>query len=218
MNDPPAVIYESLDARVYLGDMRELLPTLPPGSFSAIITDPPYERKYWPLYQYVVDQADRLLRPGGYLLMIVPHLFPEPTAQHLTLPEGSVLRYRWPIQMRQTGGNHPRLCNAKRNLRVEGKHIAWWIREPADVDYSEVVDGFDNAPPTKGFKWEQSPTWARYCLGMLPPHSLVLDPMAGHGVLPVEALRMGHEVVACEIEESIAAEMVRRLKQAEADL
>ncbi len=214
---PLLKLAEQPNYQLWHGPMQELCPMLEDHSFDAIITDPPYERKYWPLYQYILDQADRLLRPGGYLLMIVPHIMLDPSTQALTISEDSTMRFRWPLLMNQLHGSHARLCNAKRNVRVTYKMIGWWIKEPADRDYSEVVDQFENDPPKKGFRWEQSTSWARYCLGMLKEGSRVLEPMAGHGVLPVEAVLSGHRVVACELDEERAGETARRLKEAYAE-
>lgn len=202
---------------LYHGRMEGLLPSLPDGRFDAIITDPPYARKWWPFYQYILDQADRLLRPGGYLLILCPHMMFDPSAQALFIRDGSTMSFRWPLMMNQAKGGHARLCNAKRNIRVRYKGIGWWIKEPADRDYSEVVDSFDNEPPRKGFNWEQSPTWARYCLGMLKPGSVVLDPMAGHGVLHLEALRLGHRPVSCEPEPERVAEIMARIAALKAE-
>ena len=199
---------------VWQGPMQSLIPLLDDHSFDAIITDPPYARKSWPLYQYVLDEADRILKPGGYLLMIVPHIMLDPSAQCLTIKDGSTMRFRWPLLMNQQKGGHARLCNAKRNVRVTYKVIGWWIKEPADRDYSEVCDSFDNEPPKKMFNWEQSPTWARYCLSMLKPCSRILDPMAGHGVLPVEAIKLGHRPVVCELDLDRASETARRVSEA----
>lgn len=198
---------------VWHGPMQKLCERFDANLFDAIITDPPYARKHWPLYQYLLDEADRILKPGGYLLMIVPHIMLDPSKQSLTIKDGSTMRFRWPLMMDQQTGNHARLCNAKRNIRCTYKMIGWWIKEPAVRDYSEVVDSFQNDPPKKKFSWEQSPSWAQYCLGMLKPYSFVLDPMAGHGVLPVEAIRMGHRVVACELDKDRADETARRVWQ-----
>lgn len=62
-------------ATVYLGDCREVLPTLEPNTFDAVVTDPPYGLgfmgKEWdhgipgvPFWQPVL----RVLKPGGYML------------------------------------------------------------------------------------------------------------------------------------------------------
>lgn len=211
----PEPILRNHLATLYHAPMQDVLPSLASDSLDAIITDPPYARKHWPLYQYVLDQSERLLKPGGYLLMIVPHVMLDPATQALAAPPN--VRFRWPILMNQMKGSHARLCNAKRNIRVTYKVIGWWIKEPVPTDYSEVVDSFENAPPKKGFRWEQSPTWADYCLSMLKPGSVVLDPMAGHGVLPVQAVLNGHYPIGVEIDAERADESKRRLLECMGD-
>ena len=64
-------------ARVFLGDCREVLRSLPDNSVDSIVTDPPYELgfmgKSWDssgiAYDVTVwEECLRVLKPGGHLL------------------------------------------------------------------------------------------------------------------------------------------------------
>jgi len=44
---------------LYRGDCLDILPTLEAGSVDAVVTDPPYPRKYLHIYGAVAEQAAR---------------------------------------------------------------------------------------------------------------------------------------------------------------
>src|SRR6056297_360792 len=71
----PSVVVEN--ARVFLGDCREVLKTLPDNSVDSVVTDPPYELgfmgKKWDASGIAYDvtvwqECLRVLKPGGHLL------------------------------------------------------------------------------------------------------------------------------------------------------
>ncbi len=71
----PALVVEN--ARVFLGDCREVLKTLPDNSVDSVVTDPPYELgfmgKKWDssgiAYDVTVwEECLRVLKPGGHIL------------------------------------------------------------------------------------------------------------------------------------------------------
>ncbi|MDR9397371.1 DNA methyltransferase [Pontimonas sp.] len=71
----PSVVVEN--ARVFLGDCREVLKTLPDNSVDSVVTDPPYELgfmgKKWDssgiAYDVTVwEECLRVLKPGGHIL------------------------------------------------------------------------------------------------------------------------------------------------------
>jgi site-specific DNA-methyltransferase (adenine-specific) len=51
------------------GDFVEVCRTFKAGSVDLIVTDPPYERKYLPLYGLLSQVASRVLKPGGSCLV-----------------------------------------------------------------------------------------------------------------------------------------------------
>ena len=175
-----------------LGNAKTILPQLKPNSFDLVLSDPPYDRPSLWLYQLLLNQSARLLKPGGFLLSIIPHYaFPELMAW---TPEN--LRWRWLSVIDQDDGNYPRLVNACKTIWVTYKPIGWWYKIPRKQrDFSPIRDSFKNPQPDKKHhKWEQSETWANYCLDFLPNKGegnfKVLDPFIPQriGLSPPEKL------------------------------
>ena len=180
-------------------DIQELLPALPDGSVNCLFTDPPYDTESQWLYTYIYTESHRVLAQGGHLVMIVPQYCLDPYNSQLRayLPEDWVpdqnFRLRWEINMNQEEGPHPRLVNSNRNIEVVHKSLLWWTKYPVRMpDYRNLRDSFDNKPlpvADRKHKWQQSETWAEFCVQLCNPFDVVLDPLMGTGTLPLVALR-----------------------------
>ena len=84
------------DATLYLGDCREILPTL--GKVDAVVTDPPYEKKYRHLYGCIAENSAALLPIGGSLVALCGHY----QVGDLIVDMSRHLRYWWLVGMRHT--------------------------------------------------------------------------------------------------------------------
>jgi hypothetical protein len=211
------VLFGDASSALVEADVRPLGHTLPPACLDAIITDPPYSVKTSWLYAAVHLVAARCLKPGGHLLMILPHWAMDPMQSRLgyavptsLVSEYHALKWRWLLDMMQTRGSYPRLPNRNRHLAVTHKPIGWWTKYPLlEVDRRGMLDSFDNDPPPapkqKRHKWQQSETWANYCLDVLKPGALVWDPMMGGGTLPLVARRRGFRVIGSDVDSDAVA-------------
>jgi DNA modification methylase len=208
---------------LYTGSMDCLVGEIPEESVAGIVTDPPYDKKSWYLYDACYEAAQRILVPHGDLLMIMPHYRLNPYEEGFDCTPYPPLKYRWTLAMIQRTGSFPRLCNAHHNLAVTWKPIGWWYKlGPKPNNYSGVVDSvecfipdsYDNPPPDKKHKWQQSDEWADFCLDHLYfTEGVVVDPMVGSGTLAVRALARGYRVIAGDIDpEAIALARERLYK------
>lgn len=62
-------------SRIYTGDARTLGELVPDGSADLIFTDPPYHRSALALYKWLAEWSIRVLRAGGFLLVMGGGLF-----------------------------------------------------------------------------------------------------------------------------------------------
>ena len=165
-----------MTVQLFCGDCLDILPTLEAGSVDAVITDPPYPKKYLFLYWFVAEQSRQLLVQGGSYLAIVPHYAMENVLEKV----GQHLKYRWIFSMWQAMGQHPRMAMG---IEVMWKPIVWWINGSWPQGRGFVRDGFENSQPDKKHhKWEQSLDWAQYCLSVVPRGGTVVDPMMGGSI------------------------------------
>jgi len=181
--------------KLYHGDCLEILKDFPDESIDAIITDPPYPKKYLYLYETVAKEAQRLLVDGGSLLYIVPHYAMPQVLESV----GKHLKYRWICSMWQQKGPHARMAMG---IEILWKPIVWWVKRAWPQRRGFVVDGFECPKPSKKLhKWEQDISWANYCMKFVPDDGVVLDPFMGSGTLGVACLEHGKEFIGIEIDE-----------------
>jgi DNA modification methylase len=196
---------------VVSGDGCDVLRRLPDASVDAVVTDPPYPREYVPLYARLAAELPRVLNRGGSFLAIVPHYaLPE------VLPAvGRFLKYRWTMCMWQGDGNHPRMAMG---IEVVWKPVVWWVNEAWPAGRGFVKDGFVNAPPDKAHhKWEQSLSWAEYCVRFAPRGGVVVDPLCGAGTTGVAAVAAGYRYVGVDHDPAALAVARRRITVALVD-
>lgn len=192
------------------GDCLEILPTLPAGSVDAVITDPPYPRKYLHLYGEIAKNAARLLKSGGSMLAITPH-YAMPEILH---DVGQYLKWRWLDCMWQGDGNHPRMAMG---IEVMWKPIGWWVKDAWPQGRGFVRDGFKNGQPGKAdHPWEQSLDWALFCLKMTPPDAVIVDPLMGTGTTGVACVQTGRNFIGIEIDPGYFEIAQRRIAEAQA--
>lgn len=166
-------------------DFNDVLPALPTHSVDTVIADPPYGKQYLPLYGHLAAHLPRLLKVGGSLLCIIPHY----DLPRIVSDISQHLKWRWLNCMWQANGAHPRMAMG---IEILHKPIGWWINEKWPPGRGFIKDGFVNTPPDKAHhQWQQSLSWADYCLSFVPECGTVLDPMMGTGTVGVAAVRRG---------------------------
>jgi len=198
--------------QVIQGNCLEVMRGMADGSVDAVITDPPYLRKFLPLYGRMAAELPRLLKDGGSLLAIVPHYgLPEVLAA-----VGEYLKYRWILCMWQSTGSHPRLAMG---IEVMWKPVVWWVKRAWPQGRGFVRDGFENLPVAKnGHPWEQSLSWADYCMHFVPDGGTVLDPFMGSGTTGVACMQTGRNFIGIEISEEYCTIARARISAAAAQL
>lgn len=202
--------YERGGITIHHGDFREIMPTLEVGSVAAIITDPPYPKEYLSLWDALGEHSARLLPRGGSLLSLVPHY----ALPYVLTTVGAHLKYRWLMAMwQQEEGNHPRMAMG---IEVCFKPLVWWVQGAWPSGRGFIKDGFKSRISTKRaklHKWEQTTSWARHCLKLVPKGGVVLDPMLGSGTLLAVAETMGFPAIGIDNDEEACEIAARRLAQ-----
>ena len=194
---------------IYHGDAKEIMQELPDETFSMILTDPPYPKKYFHTYEILGDYSHLILKDGGSLFTITPHYSLPDVIQVLS----KHLKYRWVFNMYQIDGNHPRMAMG---IEVTWKPVLWYVKRAYPQGRGFIVDSFTVHQPKKKYhKWEQSEDWARFFLTkhVFSHTDLVLDPFFGAGTVGVVAEQLGVNWVGIELDEKTCEIAAKRLDE-----
>jgi DNA modification methylase len=192
-------------ATLYLGDCREVLPTL--GQVDAVVTDPPYGiGEDGGRFRGRIGQNIRVLPKGGW---------------DSATPDASVFDMMRACSDDQIiwGGNYftDKLPPSKGWLywqkRMGGDfsdgELAWTSRDRALREFTKCPKGQGAEHPT------QKPVeLMRWCLGFLPDAQIILDPFMGSGTTGVAAVKMGRKFIGVEKNLDYFSIACRRISEA----
>ena len=192
------------NASLYLGDCRDILPTL--GKVDAVVTDPPYginyaanpivgkgkkasnhERKEWdsdvPDMVGVIAASDKHIIWGG-------------NYYHLP-PVRGWLSWHKPDAPPSMGNFELAWTSIDRTTRQLSVTIA-------ETNPERI--GHPTQKPLRLMKW---------CIGFLPDAQTILDPFMGSGTTGVAAVQMGRKFIGIEREERYFEIACKRIEQAQ---
>lgn len=208
------------NAVLYLGDCREILPTL--GLADAIVTDPPYGLEDWNtrgtnakrgqgrawknLGRYAdgnghdCAQWDRLLSAEEIELIMS-------AGKHKIIWGANYLLDYLPRTKQMFVWN-----KGIRNMHFNDCELAWtsqWREACRVFDFSPSAAEPKNHPTQKPL------ALMKWCIERLPPESqTILDPFMGSGTTGVAALRLGRKFIGIEIEPKYFDIACRRIDEA----
>jgi DNA modification methylase len=194
--------------RIIHGDCLKVMKDIEDNSIDAIITDPPYPKKYLYLYEAIAKEGKRILKRGGSLLAIMPHY----AIPQVTKEVGEHLKWRWILSMWQMQGQHPRMAMG---IEIVWKPIGWWVKEAYPNGRGFKRDGFENLtiPKKKEHPWEQGRDWAEYCVNFMPKGSTILDPLCGTGIVCKVAKEKNYNFIGIEIDKEFYNIAINNLRK-----
>jgi site-specific DNA-methyltransferase (adenine-specific) len=201
---------EEADAyRLITGDFTTVS-DIAPASVDAVITDPPYERDFLPMFEPLAECAATWLRPGGSLLVMCGCLYlPEIYAaltKHLT--------YYWTLAYVMPGCTmRPR----SRRIHQQQKPLLWFVKGAYSGGW--VKDVVTSGGRDKRFHdWGQDEGgFVQIVERLTNPGDLVLDPCCGAGTTGVAALCLGRRFIGIDTDETALRLTAARLAQVPAD-
>jgi DNA modification methylase len=196
------------NATLYLGDCREILPTL--GKVDAVVTDPPYGIGF--AYESHKDDAE-----GWFKLMheVVPVL--KLMAPAVVMPSAQKTRLGWwyanypPDWLLAWVKGSPTIHTTINGFEAWEAHL-FWGRPPGkihDVFHAPTL----GANTEDGHPCPKPPSWGRWLVSrMAVQGATVLDPFMGSGTTGVACANLGRKFIGIEIEPKyfdIACERIR---------
>ncbi len=186
------------DEGIYLGDCRELAASvIPDNSADLIFTDPPYIKKYIPLYSWLAKEANRSLKDNGFLLTYVGTYWKD-DVMALIRPH---MEYYFDFIL-ENGQNSPIMWTRK----VISRHksiIAYRKKGSSAHPKTNVLSLMRGGGKDKRFhKWGQDMNSARYYLDVFSREGdLVVDYFFGGGTTAEICKRLNRRFVGFEIDE-----------------
>jgi DNA modification methylase len=166
--------------QIITGDCRELSKEIPDGSIDLIFTDPPYPKEFLYLYDWLANEAPRVLKPDGFMAVYVGiyHL-----ADVIKLI-GDKMEFFMELVL--FGSGYGAMIW---NRRTIGRHKSILLYRPnggVSIPRCNIVSLFNGSGADKRFHvWGQDETSARYYIDCLSKvGDLVLDPFCGGGTTP----------------------------------
>ena len=199
------------NATLYLGDCREILPTLP--KVDACITDPPYGMAFQSNFRTV--QHDRIANDDDVGLLAWACAIPVRHSRYVFC--------RWDNLL--DGVPHPKSCVTwvKNNWSMgdlEHEHArqtevamfwpgpdhSWPGKRPTDVVHAPRTGNSEHPTEKPVYLMEQFVGWTR---------GLVLDPYMGSGTTGVACVNLQREFIGIEIDPKHFATACRRIEDAQ---
>ena len=162
-----------------------------------IITDPPYPKKYLPLYEELAECSKSI---PLIAVMCGQSYLPEIMA---TMTKH--LQYRWTLAYLTPGGQAVQQWESKINafwkpVLLFGKATDWI----GDVCKSDAND-------KRFHEWGQSESGMADLIDRLSePGQLICDPFVGGGTTAIVSLKLGRRFVGCDIDKTVCEKAIRR--------
>ena len=194
-------------ATLYLGDCRDVLPTL--GKVDLVCTDPPYGLGDKLSTTSGVGAWGKLHIAGGHAW---DQSIPENIAEVVAAGSDAII---W-------GGNYFALP-PMRGWLLWDKIVREFTSGHAEMAWTTLnqpVRAFNFAHGQLASEGKEHPTQKplrlmKWCIGFLPDAQTILDPFMGSGTTGVAAVQMGRDFIGVEREERYFDIACRRIEQAQ---
>ena len=174
------------------GDFRTA--DIPDNSIDLVLVDPPYIKKFIPIYGDLGAWAAKKLKEGGSLVTYIGHYN---LADYLDLLKPH-LTYWWIFALKLEKVGFP-MNNRKVVPRY--KPLLWYIKGTkykGKYIYDYMESKFEGK---KYHKWQQSTVEAKHIIGrMTEEDEVVCDPMMGSGSTGIAAVELHRKFIGIDID------------------
>ena len=190
---------------LYNDNCFNIFDKIPDESIKVVVLDPPYAKQCLNLYIDILPHIYRILQKGGSYFAIIPqHTMPK-----IIEETSKVLKWRWIICINQEKYNHARLSMG---IEVMWKPMGWWVKGSFQrKSFMKDMVFSDREKTLHG--WQQSLSWASYCLQVTSPGDTVLDPFMGTGTVGVACKKLGRNFIGIELDKETFEIAKKRIEE-----
>lgn len=193
---------EAILANIHQGDFREVCKQIANDSVDVIITDPPYPEEYLSLFEPLAQEAARILKPGGSMLVMCGQSY----LPQIFVSMSPHLNYHWTLSYLTPGGQSPQIW--QRKINTFWKPVLWFVKGEYQGDWhGDVIKSDVNDNDKRFHNWGQSESGMRRLVeNFSQPDEIILDPFCGGGTTGLVAIEVGRTFIGIDTdEESIRA-------------
>lgn len=196
----------SLLNTITLGDARILSQHIPNDSIDLVFTDPPYLKEYIPLYGWLSKEANRVLKPGGFLLTYVGNYWKYETMLQL----GQHMTYFWDYITYMS--NESTIVWPRRTI-ARHKSILAFVKGQG-LPRTNVLSAWVGSGKDKTWHvWGQDEGTARYYIDCFSSSGgTIWEPFCGGGTVPYVCKILGRNFIAFDQDPQAVADTIERLK------
>jgi site-specific DNA-methyltransferase (adenine-specific) len=183
---------------IHHGDCQKLSSEIiEPESVDLIFTDPPYSKKYLPLYKWLAKEAARSLKPNGFLITYCGPYWKDRVMNYLN----AELQYFYDFIYRHNG-NTTILWNRK-IISGYKSLLCFHRKNHKPMPKTNVLGLFNGIGGDKRFhKWGQEENTARYYIDCFSrENDLVIDYFLGAGTFGNVCKKLNRKFIGFEIDE-----------------
>lgn len=195
---------------LFCNDVTTGLNNIEDESIDFIITDPPYPKEYLSLYSNLSEIANRVLRPGGSLIVMTGQTYLPEVIERLA----ENMTYHWCLSYLTPGGQSPQLF--QKNVNTFWKPVLWFVKGKYEGDWiGDVIKSPVNDNDKRYHEWGQSLSGMKDIIERFTnPDDTILDPFLGGGTTGVAAVTMGRKFVGIDIKQENVDISSDRIKEA----
>ena len=203
-------VFPSDSCKLFVADIRDGLAEVADNSVDAVITDPPYPKEYIGLYRDLSRVSERVLKPGGVLIVMVGQSYLPDVIRMLD----ECMTYHWCLSYLTPGGQAPHLF--QRNVNTFWKPVLWYMKGRYDGDcIGDVLKSDVNDNDKRFHAWGQSESGMSSIVERFTdPGDLILDPFLGGGTTGTVALATGRKFIGCDIDSVSVNTAEQRIRDA----
>ena len=165
-----------------------------PNSIDHIITDPPYPRKFLPLWSQLGEVANRVLKPSGFCIVYTGVYYLPEVLNRL----GEHLEYYWQMCMKLRGKH---AVVFPRNIYQQYRSIIIFQKLPIKKQRFMTVDFFESDLHEEKalHPWQQAIAGFEVLLEKFTmPKQTILEPFAGAGTVGIACMKNNRKCILIE--------------------
>jgi len=203
--------YQHNGISFYHGDARNMAPEIiHPNTVDLIFTDPPYQKKYLYLYDWLAEEAIRALKPDGFLIAYSGIFWKQQIMEAL----GRQLDFFYDFVLIHRGTTT--ILWPRRVITGYKSLLCYRLKSSKAVPRTNVLGKYNGTGGDKRFhKWGQEANTARYYIDCFTHEgNLVADYFLGAGTFAEVCKALNRDFIGFEIDGDTIAMARERLNGA----